>query len=229
MQLNNSKSDKTTAHYQDFINDVRPHRKDQWLSIFHQISEPMCLADVHSVLEFGPGRGLTGAILRHYGIEYFAVDVSDRLCKPDAVSTISEFETEKTYDMVSAFQALEHNPPETFVPHLQKMAALSNRYVFVSLPWSGRWISYNISLHLPRINKTLSRVLSWPRTRSIIRPVEKYRTSETPFAHHWFEIGDSGFKEHDVARMAKEIDLSLIKTYHTGSFPFHIFFLFEKT
>lgn len=55
--------DKSSAQYTNRTHDVRPYREQHWLSVFHQLSVPACLTDVHSVLEFGPGRGFLGAAL----------------------------------------------------------------------------------------------------------------------------------------------------------------------
>lgn len=222
--------DKTTKEYKYFTNDVRSNREKHWLSIFHQLSIPVCLDDVKSVLEFGPGRGLFGVALKHFGMTYRSVDVVDGYYgyKPDYNSNIAGFSTEDKFDLVCAFQALEHNPPETFVPHLQKMAEISNKYVYVSLPFYGRWFSFNISLNLPKISRNFSKSFVMNRLFPKKRPVEKYRQSKTPYAHHWFEVGDSGFTKKDIRRLASEAGLSVNKMFHSSMFPYHIFVLMEK-
>lgn len=223
-----SNLDKSDEHYLNFTNDVQPHRVNHWMSVYHQISEAIVQTDVRSVLEFGAGRGLTGVILKHYGIEYFSVDVSNQLYQPDAQGTIADFEADKLYDMVSSFQTLEHNPPETLVPHLKKMASHSNKYVFISLPYSGRWLSWKIAINLPTIEKVLSKTFTWTRWRPVKRDIEKFRKSTEPYRYHWFEVGDPDFRKNDIIRMADKAGLKLLKSYHSSSLPFHVFFLFSK-
>lgn len=50
--------------------------------------------------------------------------------------------------MVSAFQVLEHNPLFELKDHLIKMKSLSNKYIYISVPYSGRWMSFNFDLNL---------------------------------------------------------------------------------
>jgi len=219
---------KNSEELTHLTNDVRPHREDHWLSIYHQLSIPICLDDVETVLEFGPGRGLMGAVMKHYGMNYSSADVVDMGAKPDFLSSIKEFPSDKNFDLVCAFQALEHNPPEEFIPHLEKMRDIANKYVYVSLPYYGRWIVPHININLPRVNRSFVKFFMWDRFFPMARPIEKYRKSETPYSHHWFEIGDKGFSKKDVAHAAKNIGLKQIKSFHSSSLPYHYFILFEK-
>lgn len=220
--------DKNSVHFANFTNDVRPHRLQEWESIYYQASIPVGLSDVHSVLEFGPGRGLLGIILKHYGLNYASSDVTDMGAKPDFPYSISEFPSGPTFDLVCAFQTLEHNPVETLAAHLRKMASLSNKYVFVSLPFSGRWISLNANICLPGIKKDIRFTLPWHRMFPRRRPVEVYKSSKTPYSHHWFEIGDNKIKKNDFEIMALSINLKAIKSFHVNAYPYHYFVLFEK-
>jgi len=222
--------DKKTDLYKYFTNDVRPHREKHWLSLYYQLSVPVCKEDVQTVLEFGPGRGLLGAALKHYGLDYKSSDVVDGYYgyKPDYVSDIINFPDDQKFDLVCAFQTLEHNPPETFIPHLKKMAHISNKYVYVSLPYYGRWLGLNISLNLPKIDRNFFAIFKMERLFPKKRPIEKYRNSETPYAHHWFEIGDKGFKKKDLPAIADQAGLKIQETFHSPSFPYHIFIVMEK-
>lgn len=216
---------------EDFIhlaNDVRTIRLPHWESVFHQLNVPAFLPDVTSVLEFGPGRGLVGAVFKHYGMDYYSADVKDWGAKPDFLSDIKGFPLGKTYDLVCAFQTLEHNPPEDFIPHLKKMAALSNKYVYISLPFKGRWISANFCINLPKIDKSFSFTLSWPRLIKKDRPIDTYRNSENPYQHHWFEVGDKGYSKKDMKEIAQKAGLKVTKDFHSKSFPYHYFMLMEK-
>ena len=222
--------DKTTEEYKYFTNDVRANRQKHWLSLYHQISIPVCLEDVQTVLEFGPGRGLLGANLKHFSIDYYSADVVDGYYgyKPDYKSSIADFDSNQTFDLVCAFQTLEHNPPETFVPHLKKMAEYSNKYVFISLPYYGRWFSFNLSFNLPKIDKNISKTFAMNRWFPKSRPIDKYRKSDTPYSHHWFEVGDKDFTKKDITRYAKSLNLAIDRMFHSHSFPYHIFILMRK-
>jgi hypothetical protein len=149
--------------------------------------------------------------------------------KPDFNYPIENFPLGQKYDLVCAFQTLEHNPVEKLGPHLKKMADLSNKYVFVSLPYSGRWISIKLNVGLPGFRRNLSLTLPWYRLTPPKRPIDQYRVSKTPYSHHWFEIGDEGMKKDDLKKLAIANGLKVSKEFHVGAFPYHYFVLFEKT
>ena len=214
------KIDKQSAEYINFTNDVRLHREQQWGSIFQQLTIPITTPDVHSVLEFGPGRGFLGAALKHFCLDYKSVDVKDAGANPDYLGDIISFESKKKFDLVCAFQVLEHNPPETFVPHLRQMAKNSKKYVYVSLPFYGRWFSLNLSVNLPKIRRNFVKTLTFGRLDAN-RPIEKYRQSKTPYKHHWFEIGDKGFKKRDLYNHARDAGLKITKIQHSNLFVKH--------
>jgi SAM-dependent methyltransferase len=221
---------KNSDLFKYFTNDVRPNRDKHWLSIYYQLTIPVCDESVNSVLEFGPGRGLMGAILKHYGIKYKSVDVVDGIYgySPDHVSDIEGLQIEEKFDLVCAFQTLEHNPIETLSPHLMKMASFSNKYVYISLPYYGRWLGLNISLNLPKLEKNFHKVFTLNRFIKKKRPIEKYKKSKTPYSHHWFEVGDKGVSKKDIKNIAKACGLSVNKMFHSQTFPYHLFILMEK-
>lgn len=220
--------DKQSEAFRNLTNDVRAHREVQWASIFHQLRVPVARDDVNSILEFGPGRGLAGAVLKHYGFDYTSADVRDFGARPDTISTIMDYPADRTFDLVCAFQVLEHNPPETLLPHMEKMASLANRYVYVSLPFAGRWIDIALSLRLPRVERRAARTLAWNRLWRRPRPIETYRASDTPHRWHWFEVGDIGFTKADIVEIAGKAGLATVERFHVRGFPYHVFFLFEK-
>ena len=222
--MKNKKDDS----FKHFTNDVRPHREYQWLSVYHQLSIPTCLDDVNSILEFGPGRGLAKAVFNHYGLEYVCSDVVDFGAQPDHLLSIEEFPTDRKFDLVCAFQALEHNPFEEFPKYLRKMRDLSNKYVYISLPFCGRWFGLNVCLNVPGFNKHFSKALTFERLFKKQRPTAQYRQSSTPFAHHWFEVGDKGVSKNDIKNIAKENGLKQVDSFHVSLFPYHYFVLMQK-
>lgn len=224
-------SPNKNAKFFDFINEFQPGRKNHWESVFLQVQQPLILGDVDSVLEFGPNRGLTGAILKYYGIDYLSADIHSEFIEPDFKKSILEFKSKRKFDMVCAFQVLEHNPPEDFPRHLDKLAMLSKKYVYISLPYSGRWFSFSFNLNLPRLNISFSRVFTWNRFLKKTRPLESYRKLVKPFPYHsrhWFEIGDRDFTLKQISAGFKKHQLKINSYFHSNSFPKHCFFLLEK-
>lgn len=107
------------------------------------------------------------------------------------------------------------------------MADASNKYVYVSLPYYGRWLSLNLSINLPKINRNFVKTFTIDRF-PIKRPLQTYRKSDTPYEYHWFEVGDKGFKKKDLHLHAKAAGLRVTEMKHSHSFPYHLFVLMEK-
>ena len=129
---------------EDFLYDLSPSRIEKWMSIFYQTSEIVCNRDVNSVLEVGGGRNLNREICKYFGVEHQVCDVISDY-NPDFVCNFLDFTPVEPFDLVCAFQMLEHNPLEDLPVLLKKMVKLSKKYVFISVPYNGAMFSINIS------------------------------------------------------------------------------------
>ena len=105
--------DKNSPWFKYYSNDFSIHRKLQFFSAFYQAKEDIINPEIKTMLEFGTGRNLTKAMVEHYGISHKSVDFDNKKYIPDEVSTIMDFKDNKKYDIVAAFQVLEHNPLNT--------------------------------------------------------------------------------------------------------------------
>lgn len=222
--------DKYSDWYKYISNDFLSHRKEQFLSIAYQASEAILNPEVRSVLEFGIGRGSTLALVKHFGIHHKGVDFNDQLFTPDTVSTIINYKDSEKYDLVCAFQVLEHNPKETIVEHLEKMKEFSNKYIYISVPFSGRWISINININLfPRRSFKKNININWQRVFKKVRPIEEYmkREDKDKYNPHWWEVGDKNLTKNDFKKLVNSLDLKIIKSFHNELFPYHLFYLME--
>ena len=140
-----------------------------------------------------------------------------------------DFDTEERFDAVCAFQALEHNPLEEVPGLIRQMARFSKKFVYVSVPFSGNYLSLLPHLRLPRINSMKG--LSWAWERSLfapVKPVEKYRKRPDRYAPHWWEVGDKNFRKKDFAAMVEGLGLRIVKQFHNEQFPYHLFYFMEK-
>lgn len=215
----------------DSKKDFSKSRKPQFNSIFYQASIPILYNDIKSVLEFGGGNNTLKSIIKHYKKKHIDVDFDNEHFNPDYISTISDFESNEKFDMVCAFQVLEHNPKETIKGHLLKMATLSNRYIYISVPYSGRWISINLNLNfmptkLGRWNKTVC--FTWPRIIKKKRPIEVYKKRIDKYNPHWWEVGDKDLSKNEFNSIISSADLKIINSFHNEYFPYHLFYLLEK-
>ena len=118
---------------------------------FYQAKEAIINPEIKTMLEFGTGRNLTKAMVEHYGISHKSVDFDNKKYIPDEVSTIMDFKDNKKYDIVAAFQVLEHNPLNTLEQHLLKMKSLTKKYIYISVPYSGGGLVYHLILIFSKV------------------------------------------------------------------------------
>lgn len=217
-------------NYNYFLYDFYPNNKQKFFSIYYQSSIPLLLSDINSLLEFGIGRGSTVVLQKHYGLNCKTVDFNP-IFIPDETSTILDYESNLKFDIVSAFQVLEHNPLNEIEAHLKKMAELSKKYVYISVPYSGRWISFNLEMNfMPtkfgRFRKNL--IITWPRIFKKTRPIEEYKKRKDKYNPHWWEVGDKNVSKKIFQNIINQAGLKINKTFHNEYFPYHIFYLLEK-
>lgn len=207
--------------------DFHDSRALQWISVWHQAREALLKDDVASVLEIGLGRGINKALLEHFGLRHVGVDVQPQF-EPDHLSTLDTFQTDERFDLVCAFQMLEHNPVETLPDHLRRMASFSNKYVYISVPYSGRWISVNLNVNWWRWAFTRNWSWYFNRAEPKVRPLEEYRKRPDKHNPHWWEVGDRDFSKERMREVVAESGLRIEKEFHNDYFPYHLFYLLVK-
>ncbi len=118
--------------------------------------------DVRSVLEIGPGEAFVADYMKSLDIHYDTMDISASP-PPTFHSRLEDFDEfcfVDKYNLVCVFQMLEHTPYEQFVSNLEKMQAMSNRYVFISLPYSCFGVKFDFKFHFGQ-GKTFRKKLSF--------------------------------------------------------------------
>lgn len=146
-------------HY-DFTKYMHMSR---WSCYYIQIKKTLELKPT-SVLEIGPGDGLYGWYLQKNNIPYTSCDHAD-----DITSNVKAnlgFEPlpfpDNTFDMVSAFQVLEHIPFEKVPYAVSEIARVTKKYAFLDIPQYGTHVQFLLKLPLlPRIAKHF--VLPYPK------------------------------------------------------------------
>ena len=91
---------------------------------------------VRSVLEIGPGESIVAEYMKSLGLIYETMDIIEDY-KPTILSKLEDVDADSyraRYDIVCAFQVLEHSPYERFIDNINKMATMSKKYVFISFP-----------------------------------------------------------------------------------------------
>ena len=186
----------------DKARDLRPARLNMWESFFWQASIPLNLPDVKSVIDFGSGRNLTKAILEHYDIKCFTVDVSP-VYKPDMVAPIQKDLKISPADLVSCFQCLEHNSYEEVDELINTLISYSKKYLLLSLPYNGCYFSFRSSIRLPKIAKSFKMLFTFCGLGGRHIDENKLDLKTDPYRHHRWELGRPNHKLSDFIRKTK--------------------------
>lgn len=188
--------------------------KARWTSVWHQVDEVVKLQP-GSVLEIGPGPGLFKAVATRFGVNVETLDVDPEL-EPDHVGSATQMPlADDSYDVVCAFQMLEHLPYEKSLQAFSEMTRVSRRYVVISLPDAKPMWRYRF--HIPKLGP-----------REFLVPRSGYRSPEHKFdGEHYWEINK---RSYGLARVSEDLSriCPLVRTYRVWENPYHRFFIFEK-
>lgn len=222
---------KSSEDWRYYANDFLDHRLVAWTSIFFQCRPIAQRGDVESVLEFGGGRDVTRALSRHLGLTHVSVDLQERFY-PDHRATILDHPFDgRQYDMVCSFQCLEHNPPEELETLIGHMRQFTRKYLYLSVPYGGAWVTLFVSLRLPRFSWTAWKCLTadFLGGRRIDTAPFRALPDHRRHAPHWWEAGRPGLRRRRLVERIEAQGLRLIDSRHNPFFPHHLFLLFERT
>lgn len=189
--------------------------KKRWASMWHQLDEVLAL-EPESVLEIGPGPGIFKAVASRFVSRVETLDIDPEL-RPDYVAAADAMPFESdAFDVVCAFQMLEHVPYEKSLTIFAEMIRVARRGVVISLPDAAtRW---PYSFHIPKFG-TLKLLIPRPRLR-----VPRHQFD----GEHYWEINKAGYLlsrvQQDFERVA---GVRVSKTFRVHENPYHRFFVFK--
>lgn len=202
------------AQYQNFLKYCDPNR---WSSYWYQIKEILSLKP-ESVLEIGIGdKSVSSYIKSNTDINYKSVDIMLDL-KPDIVCDVENLNSviaAGSFDVVCAFEVLEHLPFEKFQTVLKELGKASRKNIIISLPHWGR--HFSIQIRLPYFKE-----LRWQFKLNIFSIPHIFD------GHHFWEIGKS---KYSLSRIKSEINMAgfdILKDYIVFESPYHHFFILQK-
>ncbi len=118
----------------------------RFVSYFYQIREILTLVP-KTVLEIGIGDKVLGSYLKNNtSIAYTSCDVASDL-SPDVVADVRSLPfPDKSFDVVCAFEVLEHLPFEESQKAYAEMSRVARNAVIVSLPHFGPMLSFSCKI-----------------------------------------------------------------------------------
>lgn len=185
---------------------------ERWSSIWHQIDQVIQFQP-ESVLEIGPGPGIFKASANQLGLHVETLDIDSNL-RPDHVGSATNLQFEAgTFDVVCAFQMLEHLPYEKSLQAFSEFARVCRKKIIISLPDCRKM--YRVSIEFPKFGQ---------KTFLIPKPRLKPRPHRFDGEHYW-EIGKL---EHPLNRVIGDLSkfAKLESTYRVPENPYHRIFVF---
>ena len=134
----------------------------RFISYYWQIKEVLAL-NPQSILEVGVGDKVFGSFIKNNtNVSYTSVDVAEDL-RPDVVGSVLELPfADKSFDVVCAFEVLEHLPFGNFDRALAELARVSRNHIVISLPHFGPMLSFSFKIpFLPEMRVALK--IPFPR------------------------------------------------------------------
>lgn len=185
----------------------------RWVSYYVQLKEALRLRP-KSILEIGVGDKVFGNYIReNIDVVYTSVDVAEDL-KPDVVGNVTKLSfSDASFDIVVAFEVLEHMPFEQFERAISEMARVARVGAVISLPHFGPPLKLSLKIpFLPEIK------IAW----KIPLPFKHIFNGE-----HYWEIGKEGYPtRHIQALLCKHFVLT--KDFVPFESQYHHFFVLRK-
>jgi ubiquinone/menaquinone biosynthesis C-methylase UbiE len=189
--------------------------KYRFISYWHQLDEIMTL-EPESILEIGKGNGFVSNYLKSRGLKINTVDIDKRL-NPNAVGSVLFIPfSDKAFEVVAAFEVLEHLPFKDFSRALAEIYRVSRKNVVLSLPDFTR--AYRIYFQLPKLGE-FSRLILFPRRKKIKHVFD---------GEHYWEIGKDGYPLQRIMDGMRQAGFTIKKTYRIFEAPYYRFFVLTK-
>lgn len=199
-----SQVDKTQYNFEKYAFEGR------FVSYYWQLKEVLALNPT-SVLEVGVGDCMFGSFIKNNtAVSYTSIDIAEDL-RPDVVGSILELPfADKSFDVVCAFEVLEHLPFEQFDRALAELARVARTHIVISVPHFGPMISF--SLKIPFV----------PQIRVALKiPFPKKHVFN---GQHYWELGKRGYPA-SLIRSKLSIHGGIVRDFVPFGSPYHHFFI----
>jgi ubiquinone/menaquinone biosynthesis C-methylase UbiE len=173
-----------------------------------------------SILEIGKGNGFFSDYMKKLGHNVTTCDF-DKNLQPDIVADVRSLPVpDNSFDLVTAFEILEHLPFEDFTKALAELKRVSSKYVVISLPYKStgfEWI-----FKFPGV-RTLFRK---PFLDFFLRIPLKFGGLKVSGQHYW-EIDCWRWRLSKIRQLLRQ-HFKIAKEMRPVLNHYHYFFVLEK-
>jgi len=188
--------------------------KERFISYWHQIHE-IILLKPENVLEIGIGNGFVSKYLKERKTKVTTLDIDKRL-NPNIVGSLLDLPfANKSFNVVTCYEVLEHLPYKDVNKALSEIYRVSNSHVILSIPDINR--VYRLNVQIPKIGE-IKRLIPFP---SLEKPIHNFN------GEHCWEIGKASYSLDRIVEDIKKVGFKIEKTYRVFEMPYHRFFILK--
>ncbi len=171
------------------------------------------------ILEVGIGNKTLYNYLKQHGLDAYTCD-SDKALKPDYVADIKSLPmNDNEYDIVCAFEILEHLPWQDFEQALNELARVSKRDVIISIPYNP------VSIDIVIKSSIFYRLFKIWELKLFLNLALITRKWKYDGVHYW-EMGKRNYPRKKIRTLLRQ-KFNIIKEKRTD-LSYQYFFVLEK-
>ena len=207
-------------------------REVNFQSTYLQLRETLNLpkSKIHDILEIGKGTGLFNALINMYDYEVKTLDV-DTSWQPDLKGDILDIPSDdKSFDLVCAFEVLQHLPSGKISRGMEEMARVARSYVYISLPCQTNSVHFRLAARfrqsiLSRFSFDFRFFRAFPSINLLDRDEAAFLKRPDKHHPHYWEVGTMSFPKKRIISMLNDAGLRVRKDFHNSYHPYHWFIL----
>ncbi|MBD2204060.1 methyltransferase type 11 [Calothrix sp. FACHB-1219] len=188
---------------------------DRFISYSHQLRLTTIYAKPgDKVLEIGIFNSILATLLKTHGYKITTADIDTNL-NPDLILDINSDFILDDFDVITAFQVLEHMEFSQF-PIILRNLSLNSKYIIISLPYNTLGLSVKIKFTFLE------------RARHLSLKIPKFWSNIPISNQHYWEAGLKGYSRKTIRDNINSAGLRIESEFIDPMNPYHWFLVLRK-